>query len=954
MKSKVLMEYLIARTPSNFEHEIANPEFQDFRNPCSYLLCSSLGHVISFKTHDCFTTAKGKLTKMTSKLSRGYYELVRSIGESKSKQEEDRIISKEIIFLREALPTASGSHASQFDVSAISNIKTFAELSQNIGKITNLTPLKRELVLRLIYVEMLGHDGSFGYVQAVQLCASDSLLDKKVGYLCAGMTLKPTHDLRFMLVNQMQRDLKSPNFLISSTALSAVSRLISVDMIPAVYSDLLILLEHSSTLLRKRALNTVSKIYRLSGSRELDDPLRSKLKKLLEDSEPSVYVGCLNFLAYLLTKHPLYDLKQDEGARLSEELDLKRHLLGKVKRYTVGASGSSRTNWIQVRTIKLVSLFKGTLDDQIVILSDFLRSVCSTCSISHTSASYTLLYETILCISKIYEPRDNMSALLGEVSRALNLFLSSANNNLKYLGLGLLVKVVAFGDRFAAEHEGIVMDCLDTDEEGIESKTVDLLINMIKKNNAEFILQRLLSHYQKKEVSVQTVEKLMKVAESMLESDTDYVKIMFKLMTKVSMNDNVIQERLDILLNRVSHKQISSEAIGIVYEQGMNYLSRVCDGNFSEIVAVTKAVILLVGYSCPLEEITKAEDVLKKVRINLGEMDDLLEVFLFSMYTMYKGDKISKEEIIILSENLDRKAQDSVISRSIRFMLDRSDSTTESKVHNFTMDSLLLPETLPGEKDSPGLSLCLDDFDLSSTNLTDFEDSESDTDYAIRRQNSKELRLDPYDEADSSVQREPERIESTSQPRKVFASSSITPNVWSSTGYHEGGKVEKAEYKEFVKQKQSSNDSDNLLNFEPSEQKPVETKRSWNLSASDLATNWKAMEHSKSLEFAMIDTKEFINFLEVFSLNLSAKIVQSVEKSSEAIVAGELKISGTSTGRDEIDDLLNLNSSFSGDEWGKYLIHIKLRAETTSVQIKSSEIVVLEKITSMVNFALKR
>lgn len=39
----------------------------------------------------------------------------------------------------------------------------------------------KEMLIRLVYVEMLGHDGSFGYIKAVELCASTNLIQKRVG-----------------------------------------------------------------------------------------------------------------------------------------------------------------------------------------------------------------------------------------------------------------------------------------------------------------------------------------------------------------------------------------------------------------------------------------------------------------------------------------------------------------------------------------------------------------------------------------------------------------------------------------------------------------------------------------------------------------------------------------------------------------------------------------------------
>ena len=61
--------------------------------------------------------------------------------------------------------------------------------------------------------------------QAVELTASQNLAQKRSGYLTAALTLSPNHEFRFMLVNQMQRDLSSSNMLEASAALTALCKL---------------------------------------------------------------------------------------------------------------------------------------------------------------------------------------------------------------------------------------------------------------------------------------------------------------------------------------------------------------------------------------------------------------------------------------------------------------------------------------------------------------------------------------------------------------------------------------------------------------------------------------------------------------------------------------------------------------------------------------------------------
>lgn len=82
----------------------------------------------------------------SSTLSKEFFELIKAIGESKSKQEEDRIIQDEVRVLKQLIADMKGG-----------------------------TRRMKEILVRLIYVEMLGHDASWGYVVAVQQTATTDL-----------------------------------------------------------------------------------------------------------------------------------------------------------------------------------------------------------------------------------------------------------------------------------------------------------------------------------------------------------------------------------------------------------------------------------------------------------------------------------------------------------------------------------------------------------------------------------------------------------------------------------------------------------------------------------------------------------------------------------------------------------------------------------------------------------
>ena len=119
-------------------------------------------------------------------LSKEFFELLKAIGESKSKQEEDRIIAREVAVLKKKLEGTkkkSGPAGSPGPQNALATNKKKA----------------KEFLVRLLYVEMLGHDGSFGYIKAVELAASSSIIHKRTGYLVCSACLSPEHEFRFMV-----------------------------------------------------------------------------------------------------------------------------------------------------------------------------------------------------------------------------------------------------------------------------------------------------------------------------------------------------------------------------------------------------------------------------------------------------------------------------------------------------------------------------------------------------------------------------------------------------------------------------------------------------------------------------------------------------------------------------------------------------------------------------------
>eukprot|EP00798_Chlamydomonas_sp_ICE-L_P014266 gene14266-20239_t len=115
--------------------------------------------------------------------------LIKAIGECKSKAEEDRIIVQELETLKHRLSDP--------------------KLDKQRG---------REYMVRCIYCEMLGHDASFAYVKALQFASETNVHTKKAAYLALTQFLNYDNELILLLVNTLLVDLKSDNFIVERLA----------------------------------------------------------------------------------------------------------------------------------------------------------------------------------------------------------------------------------------------------------------------------------------------------------------------------------------------------------------------------------------------------------------------------------------------------------------------------------------------------------------------------------------------------------------------------------------------------------------------------------------------------------------------------------------------------------------------------------------------------------------
>lgn len=411
-------------------------------------------------------------------LSKEFFELLKSIGESKSKQEEDRIILKEISTLKKKLETPTSSSSSSS--SKLNGINIPGGIPAQNALSTNKKKSK-EFLIRLLYVEMLGHDASFGMMKAVELCASSSIVHKRTGYLLCACCLPPTHEFRFMLVNQMQRDLASSSILEITAALIAVTTIITADMVPAMANEVFKLLDHADASVRKKAILAYHRFHQLSDDTVSRSDLIEKLRKALCDRDPSVMGSTLNVMESLagvdstpfkeLVPSLISILKQVIEHRLPSDYDYHR----------VPAP------WIQMKLIRILAIVGKNDASASNGMYEILSETMKKADVG-INAGYAVVYECVRTITSIYPNPSLLDAAADSISR----FITSKSQNLKYLGVTGLAAIVESHPQYAAAHQLSVIECLEDRDETLQRRTLDLLYKMTNPMNVTFITEKLL------------------------------------------------------------------------------------------------------------------------------------------------------------------------------------------------------------------------------------------------------------------------------------------------------------------------------------------------------------------------------------------------------------------------------------------------------------------------------
>lgn len=345
------------------------------------------------------------------------------------------------------------------------------------------TSIRRQNVAKLLYLFTLGERTHWGQVECLKLLASPRFTDKRLGYLGTMLLLDENQEVLTLVTNSLQTDLNHPNQYIVSLALCTLADIASTEMARDLFADIEKIVSSSNPYLRKKGALCAMRIIRKVP--DLEENFVEKARALLNDKNHGVLICGIALITDLCLHNPelIPTFKRSIPLIIKHLKGLSAS--GYIPEYDVAGIADP---FLQVKLLRLLRIL-GTGDVQASEqMSDILAQIASNTD-STKNVGNSVLYEAVLTIFGI--EADSGLRVLGV--NILGKFLTTKDNNTRYVALNTLLHVIEREPNAVQRHRGIIIECLQDSDISIRRRALELSYALINEQNIRVLIRELLA-----------------------------------------------------------------------------------------------------------------------------------------------------------------------------------------------------------------------------------------------------------------------------------------------------------------------------------------------------------------------------------------------------------------------------------------------------------------------------
>lgn len=285
---------------------------------------------------------------------------------------------------------------------------------------------------------------------------------------------------------KIHSDLNHSNQYVVGLALCTLGNIASIEMSRDLFPEIETLLSTANPYIRRKAALCAMRICRKVP--DLQEHFVEKAKLLLSDRNHGVLLCGLTLVTSMCEAE---DMEEDAT-------EMFRPLVGGLVRTLKGLASSGYAPehdvtgitdpFLQVKILRLLRVLGRGDPRTSEQINDILAQVATNTD-SSKNVGNSILYESVLTILDI--EADSGLRVLGV--NILGKFLSNKDNNIRYVALNTLIKVVAVEPNAVQRHRNTILECLRDPDISIRRRALDLSFTLINEGNVRVLIRELLA-----------------------------------------------------------------------------------------------------------------------------------------------------------------------------------------------------------------------------------------------------------------------------------------------------------------------------------------------------------------------------------------------------------------------------------------------------------------------------
>ena len=284
-------------------------------------------------------------------------------------------------------------------------------------------------------------------------------------------------------------DLGHSNQYIVGLALCTLGNIASIEMSRDLFPEVENLISTANPYIRRKAALCAMRICRKVP--DLQEHFVEKATQLLSDRNHGVLLCGLTLVTSLC------EADEEEGGEEGIVEKFRAFVPGLVKTLkTLSTSGYAPEHdvtgitdpFLQVKILRLLRVLAVGDVETSEQINDILAQVATNTD-SSKNVGNSILYEAVLTILDI--EADSGLRVLGV--NILGKFLTNRDNNIRYVALNTLIKVVAIEPNAVQRHRNTILECLRDPDVSIRRRALDLSFTLINESNVRVLIRELLA-----------------------------------------------------------------------------------------------------------------------------------------------------------------------------------------------------------------------------------------------------------------------------------------------------------------------------------------------------------------------------------------------------------------------------------------------------------------------------